>query len=273
MAEINAETEVALKAQQAGTAEAEAAKIAADKAAANKAALPPITIDTKPAEIPESELNKELSKTLTGAGYTEESLQERLTKDGGISEEFITELKGKVDPDFVDAHVGRIRAEIDLAKVKKSGELDTVRAKEKVIKDMNDHIYSTVGGEDKFKTLSETLKAELSSDELAALNVKLASGNKIVVTEGLQAAVKKYNDIRGMGGPLMEGDAQNGVPAPEHITKEEFSALMRTDKYKTDPVYQRKVDADRLKTRAEDAKNYGPGSYYGFHPTKGRYNL
>lgn len=274
-------------AEEAKAAEAKAAEEAAAlaaKAEADKSGLPDITLDEDAkkaaAELAEknkakedSELNKTVSKTLAGAGYTEEILTARLIKDDGISDEFIEELKGKVDPDFIDAHVGRLRAEIELAKVKESGRIDEVRAKEKATKDMNDHIYNTVGGKDKFTILGKTLKEKLSTEDLAALNVKLASGNKVVVNEALTDAVKKYNDIRGMGGALMEGDAFSSTEAPEHLTKEEYRAVMRTEKYKTDPKFARKIDEDRLKTRKADSERYPNGQYYGFHPTKGRYNL
>jgi len=218
----------------------------------------------------DSELNGKVSKTLTEAGYTEEALTERLTADGGISDEFIQELKEKIDPDFVDAHVGRLRAEFELQTIKAS---DEFIAKNEATQKMNDFIYDTVGGKDNFSAMGKFLKERLDDSELGALNAKLSSGNEAVVKEGLEAAVKKYNNIRGMGGKLMEGDAGNPVEAPTHITKQEYSALMRTDKYKTDPLYARKVDQDRLKTRAADKERYGNGVYFGYHPDKGRYSL
>jgi hypothetical protein len=221
----------------------------------------------------DSDLNESISRTLEGAGFTDDIIKARATKDGGLSDEFVQELKAKIDPDLIDAHVGRIRAEIELAKVKESGRIDEVRAKEAALQTMNTHIYDTVGGEDKFKILGETLKSKLSADELAAINVKLASGNKTVVNEALETAVKKYNDIRGMGGKLMEGDAGVGAEVMEHMTKEEYRAVMRSEKYKTDPKYARKIDAERLKTRETDSIRYGHGQYYGYHPEKGRYNL
>jgi len=295
--ELNEDTLAALAAQGGdpnAAAKEAAAKEAEAKAQAAKDALPDITIgdpdgakaksdadalaakaagDAGKAGEDDSDLNKAVSKTLDEAGYNEETLTARLTKDGGISDEFITELKTKVDPAFVDAHVGRLRAELELAKVKESGRIDEVRAKEKATKDMNDHIFNVVGGKDKFDILGKTLKAELPADDLAVINAKLASGNKTIVDEGMELAVKKYNNIRGMGGKLMEGDAGQGTEAEEHVTKEEYRALIRTEKYKTDPKYARKVDADRLKTRAGDAAKHGHGSYYGFHPDKGRYAL
>lgn len=221
----------------------------------------------------DSDLNKAVSKTLEEAGYNEKDLIERLSKDGGISDTFVEELKQKIDPVLVDAHVGRLRAELELAKVKESGKLDAAKAKEQEIKDMNNYIFDSVGGKDKFQVLGKTLKGELSQSELDIINTKLLSGNKDVVKEGLETAIKKYNNIRGMGGKLMSGDAGNSTDPEVHITKEEYMQLMRTEKYKTDPKYAAKIDADRLKTRKNDSERYGHGMYYGYHPDKGRYAL
>jgi len=221
----------------------------------------------------DSELNQGVTKTLEGAGYTEKILTDRLTKDGGISDEFIAELKEKIDPEYVDAHVGRLRAEMELAKVTETGKLDAAQKKMEQIQGMNKRIFDSVGGEDNFKVLGKALKDNLPENELTALNVKLASGNNDIVDEAMKFAVKKYNDIRGMGGKLMEGDAGQGTEPAVHITKEEYRMYMRTDKYKTDPKYRQKIDDDRLATRTADSKQYGAGQYYGYHPTKGRYSL
>ncbi len=229
--------------------------------------------ETDQASEGDSDLNKTVGKTLAEAGYDDEALTARLTKDGGISDEFIQELKGKIDPEFVDAHVGRLRAELELAKVKESGEYAQAQERMKAVQDMNEHIYQSVGGQDKFKIMGDALKGNMDKTELASLNAKLASGNKDVVDSAMKEAVAKYNNIRGMGGKLMEGDQGQGTDAQEHITKAEYRALMRTEKYKTDPKYARKVDEDRMKTKEADAQKYNHGMYFGFHKDKGRYAL
>jgi len=89
----------------------------------------------------------------------------------------------------------------------------------------------------------------------------------------MKQVVQKYNNIRGMGGKLMEGDAGQGTEAQEHMTKAEYRTIMRTDKYKTDSKYAKTIDDTRLKTRTQDSIKYGSGQYFGFHPDKGRYPL
>jgi len=232
----------------------------------------PAGVDDKTGE-QDSALNITLSKNLHDAGYSDEALAERITKDKGISDEFVTELKGKLDPDFVDAHVGRIRAELELKEIKATQNTAEAQKKNDALLKMNDHIFSTVGGKDNFEAMGKVLKNNISAEDLTALNVKLASGNVQIVNEAMKDAVSTYKKIRGMGGKLMEGDAGNSTDPVEHITKEEYRAIMRTDKYKTDRKYQTKIDADRLKTRTADAARYGKGQYFGYHPSKGRYAL
>ena len=232
----------------------------------------PAGVDNKTGE-QDSDLNITLSKNLHDAGYSDEALAERITKDKGISDEFVTELKGKLDPDFVDAHVGRIRAELELKEIKATQDTAEAQKKNDALLKMNDYIFSTVGGKDNFEAMGKVLKNNISAEDLTALNVKLASGNVQIVNEAMKDAVSTYKKIRGMGGKLMEGDAGNSTDPVEHITKEEYRAIMRTDKYKTDRKYQTKIDADRLKTRTADAARYGKGQYFGYHPSKGRYAL
>jgi hypothetical protein len=137
---------------------------------------------------------------------------------------------------------------------------------------MNDYIYKSVGGEDKFKSLATTLRGSLDKESLESINAKLLSGNKTLVNEALKTAVSEYKKLKGIGGKLMEGDANAPAQKELRITKEEYRAIMKTEKYKTDPLYQRKIDEARLKTRQADQKRYGPGMYYGMNQN-GRYEL
>ncbi len=274
---LDEDTQEALLAQQntGKTPEEIAAEAkAADKAAADKAAA---DANADKSQLPDITLNdgdKAVVKTLEEAGYDMDSIKKRIETDKGISDEFVAELKTKIDPVFVDVHVARIKAELELEQMKASSAGLEIEKKNKAILEMNDHIYKSVGSEANFQALSKVLKANLSEDAVATLNAKLASGNKLLVDEALKEAVKQYNYIKGKGGNLMEGDVGGATGnAEDHITKEEYRAIMRTEKYKTDPVYQQKIDAARLKTRAEDAAKYGMGSYFGVHPVKGKYAL
>ncbi len=246
-------------------------KIAAEAKAKEDAEAAAKKGDEEGAQFEAGDPTKETrSKTLNGAGYTSESISERLTKDKGVSQEFINELKDKLDPDIADIHISKLKSDYELETIKSS---DSYVDKSKAAQEMNEFIYKEVGGKDNFKEIGKALQDSMSATELEVLNAKLASGNEALVKEGLDSAVKKYNNTRGMGGKLMVGDAGNTSDPEVHITKDEFQRIMQTEKYKTDPAYARKIDADRLKTRERDSIQYGAGMYYGMHPEKGRYAL
>jgi len=221
-----------------------------------------------------TDLNKTVDETLKDAGFDVTAIAKEITDTGKISDELIAKAKEKLDPDLVDAHVQRLKAEIELTKIKASKEYKEQLEKNAKVKEMNDYVFNAVGGEDKFKALGETLKGNMSKEELGIINAKLLSGNKALVNEGLKSAVTEYKKAKGLGGKLMEGDGDNtntGNTVP-HITKEDFRAITGSDKFKTDPIYRDKMQAARLKSIEIDKKKYGPGTYYGFGQN-GRYEL
>jgi len=149
---------------------------------------------------------------------------------------------------------------------------DAARQAEQATVKMNQYIFEQVKGEQNFRAMSSILKDNLKPDELAALNTLLGSGNKAQVDIALNTAVQKYNAIKGKG-VLMQGDSQGAAQEPfTPLTKDEFYMIMRTEKYKTDPLYHKLIDARRLRTKQLDKKKYMPGEYWG-QGQNGRYAL
>lgn len=199
-----------------------------------------------------------IEDALSSAGFDPKEIEDRVIKDGEITEDLIAELKEKLDPLLVDSHVRAIRAEMALAKT------PALEEQNKATEEMNNFIYDSVGGQDKFKMMSEVLKGKLSQDELDVLNAQLASKNKALVTKGVQDAVKAYKQATGrVGEGLMQGDPNGAVDTGFiFLDKKEYQSIVRTDKYKTDRVYKQKVDADRLKSLEMDRATTLPGQYY-----------
>ena len=230
------------------------------------------TDDTQTGE-DSTDINVTVDQTLKDAGFDVDAIAKEITETGVISDELIAKAKEKLDPALVDAHVGRLRAEIELKKIQASDTYKENQEANKATQEMNEYVFKSVGGEDKFKVLGDTLKDTMSKEDLGVINAKLLSGNKSLVNEGLTEAVSAYKKAKGFGGNLMEGDGNVSVGEPTaHITKEDFRAIIRTDKYKTDPVFRDKTDTARLKSIEADKKKYGPGTYYGFNQN-GRYEL
>jgi hypothetical protein len=217
--------------------------------------------------------NKAVDQKLKEAGFDVDEIAKKIADNNGeIPEDVIKAAKEKFNPDLVDAHVARLKSEFKLAQIEASEKYKEFQEQAKKTQEMNDYIYKSVGGEDKFKSLATTLRGSLDKESLESINAKLLSGNKTLVNEALKTAVSEYKKLKGIGGKLMEGDANTPAQKELRITKEEYRAIMKTEKYKTDPLYQRKIDEARLKTRQADQKRYGPGMYYGMNQN-GRYEL
>lgn len=224
-------------------------------------------------ETPGSDGNRAVDQKLKEAGFDVEDISKKIAENNGeIPDDIIKAAKEKLDPDLVDAHVARLKSEFKLAQIEASDKYKEFQDQSKKIQDMNKYIYDAVGGEDKFKSLAGTLRDNLDKDTLESVNAKLLSGNKTLVNEALKTAVAAYKKAKGYGGKRMEGDANAPDEKQMTITKEDYRAIMKTEKYKTDPVYRNKIDDARLKTRQRDQKQYLPGTYYANGPN-GRYEI
>jgi len=228
----------------------------------------PVVVDkVDPVVEPVQEPVKSLDDVLDTAGFDKKDLQTRIVQGGGFTDDIITELKGKIDPAEVDKFVQEFNT--DLEEMRKiTPKVDpvvdpAVLAKQVAQTTMNEFIYDSVGGEDNFKAMSGVLTQSGNTAEVAKINAKLRSTNKDVVAEGMKEAVSSYNKAIGRGGKLMSGDPGGDAPTTiQFLSKAEYHTIMKTDKYKTDPLYARKVDNDRLASRKSDQARSLPGQYY-----------
>lgn len=209
---------------------------------------------------------KSVDDQLKEAGYDLDDFAKQIQENGKLSDEMIADLKTKFDPALVDVQLENMQLKVD---ANKTEQVDANKA----VTDMNTYIFDSVGGEENFNKMSKLLAGKLSKSEISVLDAKLKSGNKLLVAEGMQDAVKSYNQARGMGGKLMSGEPNTQtIETVPRITKDDFRAIMKSEKYKTDPAYAAKMDAARMATKTSDKKSYGPGQYYGF-TQNGRYEL
>lgn len=206
-------------------------------------------------------LNADVDAKLKDAGFNLADIEKQIKADGKISDELVAKIKEKVDPLYVDAHLARIKAELELAQIKaKDAEIQS-KAEEQKVQEMNKYIFDAVKGEDNFKLMAGYLKQNLPADEINALNELLQSGDKAKVTLALSQAVTKYNTLRGRG-KLMEGDTTLQAPTIEPMSKDEYQKLVGTEKYLTDASYRKSIDERRLRTLNADKAKFPPGMYW-----------
>jgi len=204
----------------------------------------------------------ELDKLLADNGFNPEDLGKELANnEGKLTAETIAALKEKFNPEGVDKAVADLEKAFEGKAAEKRADVDTKNETiNKSILEMNDYIYGSLAGGDVVKgkenlaTLSEWAKENIPADELDAINTLLASGKKSVVKHGLEMAVNKWK--KGTENKMMTGDSNvNLVPKPafQPMSRDEFTELMKTEKYQKDPEYARTVDDRRNKTIAQGA--------------------
>lgn len=201
---------------------------------------------------------EEVDKALAEAGFSNEALGKELAEnDGKLTEATVKALKEKFGETAVDNAVADMERQFaeQLPEAQAKGQEATA-----AVASMNDYIYGTLAGGDIAKgkenlaVLSEWAGKHMDKKELALINKKLASGDKDLVTEGLQQAVAKWK--KGQVRPMMTGDsAAAAVPAApefEPMSRDEFVKAMATKKYQEDPEYAAKIDDRRRRSMAQD---------------------
>lgn len=203
---------------------------------------------------------EEVDKALEEAGFSNEALGKELAEnDGKLSAETVAGLKEHFDATAVDNAVADLEANFakEAAPIKEKAE-----AANNAVEEMNTYIKATLAdgdvekGEQNLKILSDWARDNIPADQLEVINAKLASGNKVVVKEGLETAVNLWK--KGQERPMMNGDsaASNKVdttPKVEPLSKDQYIAIMATDKYNTDLEYQKQIDERRRATMAKES--------------------
>lgn len=268
------------EAETAAKAEAEkAAKELAEKDAKTKeeeeAAKAKADEDAK--EAADLKSDEVVNTLLKDANFDIKDVSARIIKDGGITDELKAELKEKLDPGLVDAYVESFEKQLADAKPKEEPKKDQSAeqaAKDKAQIDMNKFIYDSVGGKDTFVILAEALSANGDKETIGKINAKIASTNKALVKEGLEDAVSAYNKLTGRGNNRMSGEPNGDTEQNkfEFITKNEYQTAINSEKYKTDPIYAKKMDDDRMKSIQLDKQQTMPGQFRNIRDGK-MYNL
>ena len=214
------------------------------------------TSDTQTGE--QSDPDKVLEKTLEDAGFDVNLLIKEVQENEGVTPELVSRLKEKIDPDVIDSHLARIKAE---AQAQSQEAQIKAEQEQKNVQEMNTYIYDQVGGEEKFTAMAEVLKDNIPAEKLKAINELLASGSKEQVNIAMKAAVDQYNTIKGKGN-LMQGDTNTSTPGIQPMGRDEYRTATSSDKYKTDPDYAKQVDSRRLATIKKEKQTTLPGQYF-----------
>jgi 23S rRNA pseudoU1915 N3-methylase RlmH len=107
-----------------------------------------------------------------------------------------------------------------------------------LVQQAQQEVFTAVGGADSYKAMVDWAASNLSSDEVAAYNNAVESGNKsqiMFAVKGLQARFAAQSEPR-----LLTGDG--GKVARGFRSSAEMIEAMKDPKYKSDPAYRADVE-------------------------------
>lgn len=190
----------------------------------------------------------------------------------------IKENSGKVPDTLKESLSGKFTQEAIDAAVKQVEE-NYIKAQEinKPVQDMNTYIFETLAdgdatkGKDNFVALSGWCQKNMDKAQLDAINTLLRSDNKDVVRQGLQQAVDAWK--KGKEKPMMSGDSSADVQQPQNpgfepLDRDEYVAIMSTEKYNTDAEYAAKIDERRKKTLDQGNARFFTPEYSKYRPVR-----
>src|SRR6056297_214165 len=112
--------------------------------------LPDIQFNSDGSEKTSDEMNQDVEQKLKDAGFSLEDISKQIQESGEITTELIDQIKEKVDPQYIDAHLA------------KRTQQEQKQEQEAKVKKMNDYIYGKVDGQSNFDTMAGVLKDNLS---------------------------------------------------------------------------------------------------------------
>ena len=106
---------------------------------------------------------------------------------------------------------------------------------------MVNNIYSSVGGEDNYKAMTEWATANLPESEITAFDNIMDSQNQDAVNMAIQGLYARYANSDGPKPSLLQGKATN-TAANSFRSLSELRQAMSDPRYKQDPAYRKDVE-------------------------------
>ena len=111
--------------------------------------------------------------------------------------------------------------------------------------DMNNQVYSSVGGKEAYDTMLDWAKDNLPETDIAAFNTSVESGEPNLVKFAVQGLNARYRSEVGGQEPQLTQGTVNGSSGGSFQSAAELTAAMRDSRYSNDPAYRKSV-ADKL---------------------------
>lgn len=211
----------------------------------------------------EVEVPQEISDALKEHKIDQEALlKELFTKDGNfdLSDATKAKLEKAFGKQIVSGYLNLYKQQNQMAVDKFSSEQESVKQQ---IETNSKDFSELVGGDDGWSGLSEWAENNLSDEGVAEFNAAMGLGaehyrvQRLVVEALMMKKQMSDKSANGDQSVILETDkgsnatnAASGVPAT--LTRQEFQALLFTDRYKKDKAYAAQVDAVRVRTQKSE---------------------
>jgi hypothetical protein len=262
-------TEPAVKDNQDGEPDAKAQDQVTQTPGASE---PPASADNgtqEPAQSDGVDLNMDNKpdpdQALKDAGFDPEAIGKEYGENGGkLTEETEKALRDKFGDETVDAGLQDLKERWDASADERAEKVKEAKGK---VDEMNNYIFETLAdgdaekGKENLQILSTWCQDNMDKAELAAINTLLRSGDKAVVKQGLTQAVSAWR--KGTEKPMMNGDAaptskEPTKPTLEPISRDQYVAIVGTEKYNNDAEYAAKIDERRRATMKQETHLFLP---------------
>ena len=115
-----------------------------------------------------------------------------------------------------------------------------IQGQEALQNDMNNQVYSSVGGKEAYDQMLDWAKDNLSEDDITAFNVSVDSGEANLVKFAVQGLQARYRAEVG-GEPQLTQGAVSDSSGGSFQSAAELTAAMRDPRYAKDPSYRQSV--------------------------------
>jgi hypothetical protein len=174
-------------------------------------------VETQPSPNTES---AEVEKALDNVGIDFNSLQQEYNEQGGLSESAYGALAEKgFSKDLVDTWI---------------------KGQEASNAEYQNSIYDTVGGEESYSQMISWAADNLSSQEIAAYDKAVDSGDIDMVKLAVAGLQQKYQAVEGVDPSLIDGKATNNTGG-NYESWSQVTADMKDPRYESDPAYRQQV--------------------------------
>ena len=169
---------------------------------------------------PQTTEASEVAKVLDKAGVDFDTLQAEYAANGSIGEESYKQLEEAGFPQqLVDSWIAGQQA---------------------LANDINDQVFSSVGGEEQYYQMVEWASESLPPAEVDAFNKAIDSGDMSMVNMAVNGLAARYRSEVGTEPQLIQGET-TGNSGGSFNSAAELTAAMRDPRYQNDPAYRQSV--------------------------------